>query len=302
MIEPMRRRPAPTTLAWAARSIARNAIVVHCRRLIGGITSSVHRLTVDSGGSRHRVVLRRWIGTESNHAATRVEREAEVLAALSGFSVAAPELIATCIDGAETEGCPSLLMTSVPGRMNLTPGDPTGWIDQMAAALPRIHSLPIELPRIALSRPLLERGVPPWTRRPHLWLEAMGVLEGEGSDEECFIHNDFQHFNLLWRRERLSGIVDWTWSGRGAPDRDVGHCRLNLAVLFSVDWAERFRLSYEAEAGRRLDRWWDVHELALYSGGWQRFIPIQVGGRVQVDLKGMHDRVEDLLARTLTRA
>lgn len=302
MIDPMRRRPTPTTLAWVASSIARDATVVHCRRLIGGITSSVHRLTVDSRGSRHRVVLRRWIGTNVGDAAIKVEREAEVLTALAGSGVAAPRLIAWSADGVETDGCPSLVMTNVPGRMNLTPADPEGWMGQMAAVLPQIHALPIELPAVASWRPLLDRGVPPWTRRPHLWSEAMAVLEGPVPDGDCFIHNDFQHFNLLWRRERLSGIVDWTWSGRGAPDRDVGHCRLNLAVLFSVDWAERFRQAYEAEAGRRLDRWWDVHELALYSGGWQDFIPVQVGGRIPVDVGGMHDRVEELLARTLTRS
>ena len=129
----------------------------------------------------------------------------------------------------------------------------------------------------------------------------MAVLETDAPDGDCFIHSDVQHFNLLWRRERLSGIVDWTSSGRGAPARAVGHCRLNLAVLFSVDWAERFRRAYEAEAGRRLSGWWDLHELALYSDGWQHFIPVQVGGRVPVDLEGMHDRVEELLASTLAR-
>ncbi len=29
----------------------------------------------------------------------------------------------------------------------------------------------------------------------------------------------------------------------------MGHCRLNLAVLYSANWAERFRLAYEAETG-----------------------------------------------------
>ena len=42
-------------------------------------------------------------------------------------------------------------------------------------------------------------------------------------------------------------------------------------------------------------------ELTMYSGGWQRFIPIQVGGRTKVDVEGMHDRVEELLASALTR-
>ncbi|MDQ6613430.1 MAG: aminoglycoside phosphotransferase family protein [Actinomycetota bacterium] len=301
MIDPMRRRPSPSTLTWVARSISHDATVVGYRRLTGGITSSVHQLSVDSKGSRRHVVLRRWIGADRDQAAATVEREAEVLVALAGSGIGAPELLAASVDGADTDGCPTLLMTRVAGRPNLTPLDPGAWIGQIAEVLPRIHSLAMDLPPVASWRPLLERGVPPWTRRPHLWREAITLLEGKDPGGDCFIHNDFQHFNLLWRRERLSGIVDWTWSGRGAADRDVGHCRLNLAVLFSVDWAERFRRAYEAEAGRRIDRWWDVHELALYSCGWQRFIPIQVGGRTSVDLGGMHDRVEHLLALTLAK-
>jgi hypothetical protein len=81
----------------------------------------------------------------------------------------------------------------------------------------------------------------------------------------------------------------------------VGHCRLNLAVLHCADWAERFRLAYEAEAGRSTDPWWDLHELAAYNDAWPRFIPIQVGGRVAVDPDGMTARIEALLESALRR-
>jgi hypothetical protein len=117
----------------------------------------------------------------------------------------------------------------------------------------------------------------------------------------CFIHRDFQHFNLLWAGGRLTGVVDWSVASSGPPEVDVGHCRLNLAVLFSPDWAERFRLAYEAETGRRTDPWWDLLALAAYRDSWRRFIPIQVGGRVQVDTGGMTARVEDLIESVLGR-
>jgi aminoglycoside phosphotransferase (APT) family kinase protein len=48
----------------------------------------------------------------------------------------------------------------------------------------------------------------------------------------CFIHRDFQLFNLLWLRGRLAGVVDWTRSCTGPADFDTEHGRLNLAVLF----------------------------------------------------------------------
>jgi hypothetical protein len=87
----------------------------------------------------------------------------------------------------------------------------------------------------------------------------------------------------------------------GPADFDAGHCRLNLAVLFGADWAERLRLAYEAEAGRAIDPWWDLYALTAYSDEWRRFIPVQIAGRASVDTAGMTSRVEDLLEATLGR-
>jgi aminoglycoside phosphotransferase (APT) family kinase protein len=88
------------------------------------------------------------------------------------------------------------------------------------------------------------------------------LLENGESRDSCFIHRDFQHFNFLWTRRRLTGVVDWGAASIGPPGVDLGHCRLNLAVLFSADWAEQLRLAYEAETGRSVDPWWDLHALA----------------------------------------
>ena len=118
---------------------------------------------------------------------------------------------------------------------------------------------------------------------------------------QSFAHGDYQHFNVLWSRGRLSALVDWSSAGIAHPDVDVGHCRLNLAVLHSAEVAERFRHAYEAEAGRRVEPWWDVHQLLAYDDSWQDFIPVQVAGRAPVDVRGMTGRVEELLAMALAR-
>jgi hypothetical protein len=58
---------------------------------------------------------------------------------------------------------------------------------------------------------------------------------------------------------------------------------------------------YEAEAGRSVDPWWDVHALLSYGPGWGQFLPVQIDGRAPLDVAGMTARLEDLLARTLRR-
>ena len=166
----------------------------------------------------------------------------------------------------------------------------------------RIHNLQVAAPpfrsRIDAAAPV----TPASATRPALWEAAFGILRQQAPEPAtCFIHHDFQHFNLLWRRDRLTGVVDWTTSCTGPADFDAGHCRLNLAVLFGADWAERFRLAYEAEAGRAVDPWWDLYALTAYSDEWRQFIPVQVAGRAPVDASGMTTRVEDLLEATLGR-
>lgn len=85
------------------------------------------------------------------------------------------------------------------------------------------------------------------------------------SGDAVFVHGDYQHFNVLWSRGRLSALVDWSATRIAPPDVDVdvSHCRLNLAVLFSVEVAERFRHAYESEAGRRVEPWCGRDRLAV---------------------------------------
>ncbi len=275
------------------------ARVVAWQRLTGGIMSAVHRLTVESGGQRHLVVLRQY---EAAPLARLVEKESRILRAVRGLGLTAPELVAESGDGAETDGHPSILMTQLPGRVCLTPADPGDWLGQLARMAARIHDAPVAAPAFQRWIKADELTVPASATRPQVWRAMIATLRHRATrSPRCFIHRDFQHFNILWRRGRLTGTVDWVMASTGPPDIDVGHCRLNLAVLFGAGWAERFRLAYEAEAGRAVDPWWDLHALASYNDSWPRFIPIQVAGRASVDTAGMTARVEDLLAATLSR-
>lgn len=255
----------------------------------------------DRNDRRHHVVLRRWVATDASEGASRVTLECRLLQALERSGIPAPRLLDADPTGSATDGVGSLLMSKVPGRVLLTPRDPDDWIRQMAALLPRVHASQVDAPAFDPWLNLERLRVPAWTSRPTAWRRAIALARGDApAYESRFIHRDYQHFNLLWSRERLSGIVDWVFSSRGSADIDVGHCRLNLAVLFSADRAERFRRAYEAEAGRTVDPWWDLAELLVYLPGWGPFIQRQAG-RYPVDFAGMHARVEEVLLGILKR-
>ena len=276
--------------------------MVATRRLTGGLTSLVHELTVMRNGRRSRYVLRSWPpgnkhtgldpadGRGGGRGPDRARAERRP----------APHLIASTGDVAA--GGPALLMTRVPGRVFLMPRDREHWLRQMAQMLARIHELDATG---AGFESWLDAGnlTPPAdASRADIWREAFAwVSEQPKAISTCFIHRDYQHFNLLWSRERLTGVVDWSGAGVGPPDVDVGHCRLNLTLLFSSDVAERFRELYEAESGRAVDPYWDVHALLSYGSDWKNFLPLQIGGRAPLEVDGMTRRMEEVLMVTLRR-
>ena len=268
----------PEALAWVETTVG--ARIAATQRLTGGLTSWVHRLSFERGDA---LVLRQ-------SSADAVAKEAAILTALARAAVPAPRLIATSGD--------ALLMTLVPGEIHLMPRDRDAWLAQMATMLVRIHALDVVVPK----RIEHWRG---WDYTPPpdgtaLWDRVVAIAAQERVVTDArFSHGDYQHFNLLWSGEQLTGVIDWIEASLGPPDLDVGHCRLNLALLFSPGVAERFREIYEVEAGRTIDAWWDVQALASYGRAWKDFLPIQIDGRAPFDPDGMTKRVEAVLERTL---
>jgi Ser/Thr protein kinase RdoA (MazF antagonist) len=193
-------------------------------------------------------------------------------------------------------------MTRLPGKMLLMPRDRESWLSQMAQMLVRIHDLALDGKPFESWLDRTQLAPPPDAARADVWREAIAlVAEERAPARACFLHRDYQHFNLLWSRERLTGVVDWSEACVGPPEVDVGHCRLNLTVLFSADVADRFRAIYEAESGHEVDAWWDVHALLSFGPSWKEFLPIQIHGRAPLDADGMTGRMETVLDRVLCR-
>jgi aminoglycoside phosphotransferase (APT) family kinase protein len=271
----------------------------------GGKRTSIHRLSVDVGRDEPRqLVLRQWLpgARDDIDVARRLTRnEARALEQLGTTDIPAPTLVAETDEQGEVP--PSVLMTRAPGHLDLTPRDPESWARQLARTLAHVHVTDLDGPPWERWLPdALE--VPRTTNRPDVWRAAIDVVQHEPADPyTCFIHRDYQHFNVLWRAGRLASVIDWVNASIGPPGIDVGHCRLNLAVLFSPEAAEHFLRAYEEEASRSVDPYWDVHSLVGYSG-WTdggASIAHQVGNRTTLDVMGMHARVETVLAAALAR-
>jgi aminoglycoside phosphotransferase (APT) family kinase protein len=256
---------------------------------------------IDASGESQRYVMRRWTTEDASDGADNVRREAGVLTGLDASALSAPRLVAIDADAVHCS-YPTLVMSWLPGRMVLRPNDQADWLRQLAQQLPRIHAAEVAAPPVDLWLDLDALEIPEWSSDDGIWQAALDLVHGPApTGEPCFIHRDYQPFNLLWTGSTLTGVVDWVWSSYGAPDIDVAHCRLNLTVLFSSAHAARFLDHYEAAASRRVEPWWDVAGLLVYLPGWGSFLQQQAGRHLTVDFAGMHQRVETTLRAALDR-
>jgi len=292
--------PTREILEWVGHRVDARARVIAVAPLRGGITADMDRITVDSPTGLKDVVLRRW--PEEDLTEGLVTREASGLAAIRGHGVPAPQLLAMDEDGAET-GVRCTLTSALTGQPDLTPADMQSWLGQLATTQAAIHAVPDH--QQARLDVWYDDGAPTpspdqygvryrpldWLADPGLRNAAREAASGPLGDEKVLVHGDYQHFNVLWCDDRLTGVVDWPNAATGNRGSDVGHCRLNLAVLFDTTTAGDYLVMYERAAGARADRRADLRALLCFDLEWQRFIPRQVAGRAPLDLAGMPGRV-----------
>ncbi len=204
------------------------------------------------------------------------EHEAANLTRLRGSGLPVPELIALDADGSRC-GVPALLMTRLPGVVNLTPLDFDAWLRQLAAFLPRLHAISPaghrwrHLPYVDL----VTLQPPVWTKRPELWAKAIRIGQGPVPPfEPRFIHRDYHPVNLLFQGETLSGVVDWPNGCVGPAGVDVAHCRLNLATMYGLRATDRFlELCLES-----MGDYWD------YDPFWDLMSIFDMGGPGEMDV------------------
>ena len=235
------------TRRWVGDAL--EAPVVAAGPLTGGVASRMLLVRVEDG---REAVLRQLVADPwRRHAEPLLAREREVHRLLGGTPVPVPATLAVDLRGDRTDGDPSLLMTRLPGAVDLVEPD----VDALAAVLLAIHAVrpaPGEWPRAYQSWAFpAKRVVPPWSGDDGLYREAFARLESPAPTyDPTFLHRDFHPGNVLWHDGTASGVVDWVETSTGPADLDVAHCVSNLAGLHGVATALTFRRSYVDQGGR----------------------------------------------------
>jgi len=234
--------------------------------MLGGSSTAIHAVdVVDARGVRHELVLRRFIRPNWKYPGL-ARREAKVLDLLERTGDPAPRLVAFD-DGPRETDVRALLMTRLPGRVELAPKRIEPWLRQMAEALPPIHELAVA--GVRRYRPYTDPrdvDVPSWSKEPRAWQRVLDLARTQQpKTARRFIHRDYHPGNILWSRGRLTGVVDWISACAGPPQEDVAHCRINLVRLHGVSIADRFLVEYASASGTsaaEYDPYWDAMALA----------------------------------------
>ncbi|MDQ1475444.1 MAG: hypothetical protein QOE62_673 [Actinomycetota bacterium] len=246
----LRSDPPRSTLEWVAGHFGPGARVTGIRRMRNAWAAAVHALDVDDAtGTRHELILRRWVRVDLETDVGVVENEAATLMFLESCApgFVAPRLV-TSDPEATSADVPALVMTRLPGRDDLSPADLDVYLDGLVTTLRAIHAAPAPANALGdyfpwglddLTDP------PPWTRRPDVWHRALEIARRPvPAYTPVLCHRDFHPGNVLWRDGRVTGVVDWTSTCRGPVACDVAHCRNNLALLFGLEAADDFARRY----------------------------------------------------------
>jgi aminoglycoside phosphotransferase (APT) family kinase protein len=208
-----------------------------------------------------RHLLFHWLEEEPDLA----EKEARNLQLVEKVGIAAPRLVAVDPDGAECD-VPAVLMTRMPGHLDLEPHNLETWLRRMAELLPPIHGIepgPFRVQRWGIWDDMRAMSPPTWSARPRDWERLIAIVRGPWPDyEPRFVHRDFQHYNVLWARGRPTGVLDWINASMGPVELDFGHFRYNLLGDFGFEVAERFLVCYRQVTGEEPNPFWEALNFA----------------------------------------
>ncbi|MDA1076763.1 MAG: aminoglycoside phosphotransferase family protein [Proteobacteria bacterium] len=240
-------------LAWAATQI--DLLPGTAPTPLPATSSRVWKLETRSGP----VILRAFIPSRWREEFPGLaDREYQILDALRKSSLPAPEPIAAVSDDQHGE---LILMSCVPGIVNLPIKPATSWLTGIAVMLAEIHAQTAVSVRGSYTSWNTSRGksAPAWWKDVGVWSDAQAQIAHQPAFTASFIHRDFHPCNLLWRDGTLSGVVDWINACMGPPSVDVAHCRLNLVAMYGEPEADVFLAAYlQRRPGFEHHPYWDL--------------------------------------------
>jgi len=278
--------PSEGALKAVLRLAGPSATLGAATRLKGGQHATTWR--IETAEPALRVVVREFPPGDAGAAGEQV-----ALRTLDGLGGLAPVLLGGDLEGRWSDR-PTSLISCLDGSAEITPADPVRWAQELGRALAVVHAfpgarlgaLPSVFDRPGGSEDALRGHGPLAATVRSRWAEIV-------SSAEVLTHSDYWSGNVVFRGQRLVGVVDWTGAARGPRGYDLGWCRLDLILLYDERIADIFGEAYEKAAGRPVRDMllWDIwaaaraHEVV---DEWEpNYAPL---GRPDLDARSLRDR------------
>jgi aminoglycoside phosphotransferase (APT) family kinase protein len=239
----------------------------------------MHVLDIETAaGERFKVSLRRFVNAHRFSAPEHVALEYRILHLLQEAGVAAPRPLHLDREG-QLFGMPAIVLSYLAGRPVVSPRNERRWLDGLASLLHTVHDVrPDRYDLAFLPRELKDEIGASFAERREgankaasadrpLALEVVDALESGLAEiswlSPCLVHRDFHPGNVIWQRNRVMGVVDWTGALLGDPRIDISQCRADLVVSRGIEAADAFLSVYRSSASVPLT---DIWYFDLYRG------------------------------------
>jgi aminoglycoside phosphotransferase (APT) family kinase protein len=218
--------------------------IVTYRRLNGGVSARATFVELElPEGTRKRVVVRR----PGYDADAVVQRERAVLARCASLGISSPT---PCFADRDTA---AIVLDYIDGAPDFAPSNLPDMLEQMAAQLLRIHSVPVDAhlamlqPRkMSAARQVTAQSAQPDAalNEPELRRIVSSLWPWPQPNPDALLHGDYWPGNLLFQQGKLAAVLDWEEAEIGDPLSDIALARLDLVWAFGNEAAETFTAHY----------------------------------------------------------
>jgi aminoglycoside phosphotransferase (APT) family kinase protein len=228
--------------------IAPGSTLGRVRRLGGGLATETFAFDLQGAGNGGYVVKRYRADDET------APSEWERLVFAQRVRVPVPEPMALNAEGSWF-GVPALVMKRLPGRAEIQPADVDTWLRELALALATIHETSLAGAQDALLKaPHAETWEPPaGLRTSALSNRVVAAIEQylpRATWDPALTHGDFHPGNVLWRRQAISGVADWSMARAGPRWYELAYLRADVVLLLGVAGADRLTDLYVSVIGQ----------------------------------------------------
>jgi aminoglycoside phosphotransferase (APT) family kinase protein len=218
--------------------------------LQGGVSAQVTALEIARpDGSVRKVVVRRHGPADLRANPNIAQDEFALLQIVRAAGLPAPAPYYLDKSG-ELLGAPCLVVEYIDGKTEFAPPDLSGALAQMAEQLSNIHGITpasVDLSFLPRQRDIYANKL---GRRPADLDDSLSegptrdVLESAwpfpSANPDALLHGDYWPGNILWKDERIVGIIDWEDARVGDPLEDLANSRLEIMWAFGLEAMQSF--------------------------------------------------------------